>query len=117
MCGQLFTWPTDQPRHATDASGYPVESNIRPLNALVALAFYRPCLPKGSTSTKNSPFFPPTPSGGVPLVVIPKLMIPTNVIRSIIATLGVRRVFAQENRALRIGNFDPQLVEAVLDAP
>jgi hypothetical protein len=27
---QLFTWPTDQPRHATGTCGDPVESN-RPL--------------------------------------------------------------------------------------
>src|SRR5580704_4993038 len=28
---QLFTWPTDQPRHATDTYGDPVKSNRPPL--------------------------------------------------------------------------------------
>ena len=30
ICGQLFTWPTDQPRHATCASSCPVESSSPP---------------------------------------------------------------------------------------
>src|SRR5436305_1382034 len=29
-CDQLLTWPSDQPRHATCASGYPVESSSPP---------------------------------------------------------------------------------------
>jgi hypothetical protein len=29
-CGQLFTWPTDQPRHATIASDIPVETSTPP---------------------------------------------------------------------------------------
>src|SRR3954454_19698026 len=29
-CDQLLTWPSDQPRHATIASGYPVESSSPP---------------------------------------------------------------------------------------
>jgi hypothetical protein len=33
---QLFTWPTDQPRHATDTYGDPVKSN-RPLTWLRSL--------------------------------------------------------------------------------
>ena len=30
VCDQIFTWPSDQPRHATSASTYPVESNSPP---------------------------------------------------------------------------------------
>src|SRR3989337_527922 len=31
---QLLTWPTDQPRHATSASSYPVESSSPPREVL-----------------------------------------------------------------------------------
>ena len=31
VCDQIFTWPSDQPRHATIASSYPVESNSPPV--------------------------------------------------------------------------------------
>lgn len=36
--GQLFTWPTDQPRHATDASSNPVEPNSPPIDQRTVLA-------------------------------------------------------------------------------
>jgi hypothetical protein len=32
-CDQIFTWPSDQPRHATYASAYPVETNSPPVEA------------------------------------------------------------------------------------
>ena len=34
---QLFTWPTDQPRHATDTYGDPVKSNRPPLLVMILL--------------------------------------------------------------------------------
>src|SRR5665213_3865996 len=32
-CDRIFTWPSDQPRHATYASAYPVETNSPPVEA------------------------------------------------------------------------------------
>jgi len=41
LCGQLFTWPTDQPRHATLTSNYPVESSSPPFKMLASLFIKR----------------------------------------------------------------------------
>lgn len=41
FCDQLFTWPTDQPRHATQTCGNPVESD-RPRFVCSGLTCARP---------------------------------------------------------------------------
>ncbi len=37
LCGQLFTWPTDQPRHATNTATYPVETRSPPTRVIILL--------------------------------------------------------------------------------
>jgi hypothetical protein len=40
--GRLFTWPTDQPRHATDAFAHPVEASSPPGCSVLIYARHRP---------------------------------------------------------------------------
>ncbi len=42
LFGQLLTWPTDQPRHATSVSSYPVESNSPPLAVNILCLHFAP---------------------------------------------------------------------------
>ncbi len=44
--GRLFTWPTDQPRHATDAFAHPVEASSPPGCSALIYARHRPLVNK-----------------------------------------------------------------------
>jgi hypothetical protein len=44
--GRLFTWPTDQPRHATDAFAHPVEASSPPGCSVLIYARHRPLVNK-----------------------------------------------------------------------
>ena len=64
LFGQLFTWPTDQPRHATGASSYPVESNSPPysLHGILKRSFAKGANnDRGTIKPSNRPQAAPAP--------------------------------------------------------
>lgn len=54
-CDRLFTWATDQPRHAAGTSTCPVEASSPPKCSNVLLLSYRPAAPKTTTAASFSP--------------------------------------------------------------